>query len=177
MGSEIMKKRTFKRAVLGDIIEIPLSRGFAYVQYVYRHTTPPIVMGDLVRVLPGVYQKRPTDFSKLNAMHERFITFFLIGIAVRRKMASIVAHQEVPDRFAKLPLFKAVGWHDPRTGEVQSWWLWDGKKSWKVDELTEEQKRLPLQEFIGFPVLVERIESGWAPEDEVGKPKAKKKKR
>ena len=168
-----MTKRKFTRPVLGDIVEVPLKRGFAYVQYVYRHRDPPVQMGDLIRVLPGIFAKRPKEFSELNAKHERFIAFFPVAIAVRRKYVSIVAHEKVPERFKTLPLFKAAGLRSPETSKPLSWGLWDGKKSWRVSELTEEERRLPLRQFINLMLLGERIESGWTPEDEFAEPNAK----
>ena len=47
--------RKLKRLILGDVIEIPLSkRRFTYAQFVYYHKDPPC-LGHLIRVLPGVF--------------------------------------------------------------------------------------------------------------------------
>ena len=70
-------KRNFGRPVLGDIIEIPLSKGFAYAQYINNHTAPPRY-GTLIRILPDTYHKRPTDFTKLAEGKELYSVFFHI---------------------------------------------------------------------------------------------------
>jgi hypothetical protein len=161
-----MTKRKFNRAILGDIAEIPLKQGFAYIQYVYNYKKPPN-WGALVRVFPGIYSSRLHDFKKLNQMEERFVAFFPIRTAVHRNLMSVVAHEMIPPKFATLPLFKGAGARDTKTGNVRIWWLWDGDKSWRVGKLTRAQKRLPIHEIINFPLLVERIETNWSPEDEV----------
>jgi len=46
---------------IGDVLEVPTPRGFAYVQYA--HYQKPY--GTLIRVLPGFHQSRPTDFAQL----------------------------------------------------------------------------------------------------------------
>ncbi len=76
------KKKGFRSPVFGDVVEIPLSHGFAYGQYVNRHRAPP-VFGDLSRVLPGIYRTRLESFTELAQERERFLVFFPLNWAVR----------------------------------------------------------------------------------------------
>src|SRR6266568_3845004 len=100
-------KRTFKRLMLGDVLEIPLSDGrFAYAQYVYYYRLPP-VWGHLIRVLPGIFKSRPEDLGDLVLQLERFCAFFPAGAAVSRGMVKIVSQEVIPEGSRKLPLFKA----------------------------------------------------------------------
>ncbi|KKQ94781.1 MAG: hypothetical protein UT18_C0007G0037 [candidate division CPR2 bacterium GW2011_GWC2_39_10] len=76
----------------------------------------------------------------------------------------IVGNEPVSEEFNKLPLFRARGGIDT-DGKVVSWWLWDGEKEWKIGNLTPEQRKLPIREVINDTLLIERIESGWKPEE------------
>lgn len=106
MTSRRKTSRTFKRLMLGDVIEIPLSRKrLAYAQYTHYHRDPP-VFGHLIRVLPKIFRKRPDSFADLVQQQERFYTFFPAGPAVHRGWVTIVAHEEIPERCRPFPLFK-----------------------------------------------------------------------
>src|ERR1043165_2358877 len=162
-----MKKtqRNYKRLVLGDVIEIPLSNEhFAYAQYVYNHREPP-VWGQLIRVLPGLFKSRPETFRDLVLKPHRFCTFFIAGAALKRGMIKIVSHEEIPEDCQELPLFKAYN-ENFQTGK-KTWFLWDGKRDRQVGELSPEYYDLSLKEIRGFDVLVEATDSGWSPRDEV----------
>ena len=148
-----------RRVKTGDVVEIPTSRGFAYAQCVHVDKQ----WGHLLRVLPGFYDERPADFAALVAAEERFVTFFPLQAAVSRKIFQIVANEPVPPKAQQLPLFRAAGFID-RQGIVHDWWLWDGTKSWRIDRLTEEYKKLPILEVINDTLLIERIETGWTPD-------------
>jgi hypothetical protein len=156
MTSKKRPARNYKRLMLGDVFEIP--------QYVNYHRNPP-VWGHVIRVLPGVFRKRPEDFQELVRQPERFYAFFPAGPAVSRGYVRVVAHEEIPERCRNFPLFKATNAVGPAS--TKNWFLWDGEKEVKVDELLPEHYDLPLKEIIPFDVLVERIESGWSPRDEV----------
>lgn len=154
-----------KRAKIGDVIEIKTKKGLAYAQYTYKHDKPPR-LGALIRVLPGFFKKRPSSFSELVKEKERFIAFFPLGAYVHRKVVSIVGNEPLPDEWKELPLFRD-GIEDPETGKVTVWWLWDGEKSWKVGELTSEQRKLPVKPGTWNDImLIHRIESGWTTADD-----------
>jgi hypothetical protein len=143
----------------GDIVEIPTKSGYAYVQYTHRIPQ----WGALIRVLPGIYKRRPADLKKLADRPERFVTFFPVTIAVHRKIFKVVGHSEVPESAKKLPLFRAAGFID-RAGKVHDWWLWDGEKSWRVGVLTDDLRRLPIKAVMNDTALISRIEKRWIPE-------------
>jgi hypothetical protein len=148
-----------KRVKEGDIIEIPTAKGLAYAQYALKNRE----WGALLRVLPGFHQTRPADFAPLVAQPERFVTFFPLQAAVSRKIFAVVAHADVPARAQVFPLFRAAGFID-RDGKVQDWWLWDGEREWRVGQLTDELRRLPLRSIFNDTLLITRIEEGWTPE-------------
>ena len=149
-----------KRAKIGDIVEILTSRGFAYVQYTHHDPTH----GSLVRVLPGIFDKRPQSFDALARQRARFVAFVPLGKAISQKVFSVVARAPIPEDAQKFPLFRA-GAVSP-SGRVKTWWLWDGKKEWPVGDLSPEQETLPFRSIWNDTLLIERIESGWVPGNE-----------
>lgn len=157
-------RRNFRRAVLGDLIEIPLNNGkFAYGQFVRRHTEPPRY-GDLLSVFSGMFNERPSTFND-TIRTERFCTFFPVGAAVSQGIVKIVSNLAVPQRFAEWPIFNAYN-RNQQTGQ-KTWFLWDGNTTRKLGTLPAKYIDAPMEECITFGLLVERIETGWNPRDEV----------
>jgi len=159
------KRRNFKRLVLGDIVEIPISKGkFAYAQVVYNYTKPPH-WGHLLQVLHGTYARMPENLDALIARDPQFCAFYPAATALNRGWIRIVAHAELSKEHHSLPLFKARNTNF-QTGK-HTWWLWDGEMEWRVGELSPEHYDLPLLQLISHEVLVERIKTGWRHRDEI----------
>jgi hypothetical protein len=156
LGSEMPK-----RVRIGDIVEIPTAKGFAYAQLSHNHAR----YGALLRVLPGLFKSAPNNFPDLARKSENFVIFFPLQAAVNRTIFRIVANSPVPEFAKSFPLFR-TGVVDPRTGKVKVWWLWDGEKEWKVGEITPDQRKLPLRGIWNDTLLIERIEAGWTPEND-----------
>ena len=149
-----------RRVKIGDIIEIPTSKGFAYAQYTHRAKG---AGGAIVRILDGVFTVPPKDFTELVNKKHRFVTIFPLGAAVNRQIFKVVGHLEVPEEDRKFPLFRAAGGVE-KDGRVLNWWLWDGEKSWRIDKLTPEQYKLPITWVPNATALIEMIEEEWTPE-------------
>ena len=147
-----------KKTNFGDIIEIPTKNGLAYAQYTHRNEE----YGALIRILDGVFQSRPRDFTDLVKRKHRFVTFFPLSAAVNRKIFEVVAHAEIPEEAITFPIFRSGT--PLKDGKVHTWWLWDGDKSWQIGNLTEKQRKLPIEGIINDTALISRIESGWTPE-------------
>jgi hypothetical protein len=151
-----------KKVQIGDIIEIPTKKGLAYAQFSHYHEPPPH-MGAVIRVLPGFFQVRPKEFQTIVDQTELYYTFFPLRAAVNRKIFLVVGHATVPLHATKFPLFRCPGLVNPQTGGVDHWGLWDGTKSWKISELTDEQLDLSIQSIWNDVCLISRIEEGWTP--------------
>lgn len=154
--------RRHRRPKLGDILEFRTSAGLAYLQYVLQHPE----FGALIRVMPRTFDVRPASFESLLQERERFVIFFPLQEAVRRRIVAIVGEADVPEHLRTAPLFRAAGHRDQETGTVTDWWLWDGVREWHVGALSAEQRRLPLRAIWNDTLLAERIVSGWMPEEE-----------
>ncbi len=147
-----------KKPKIGDIIEITTAKGLAYAQLSHFHPR----YNALLRILPGFFSKRPSDFLTLVNQPEKFVNFFPLQAALNQGIFEIVGNQPVPDTAESFPLFR-TGIVDPVTGKVRVWWFWDGEKEWKVGDISEEQRNLPLRGIWNDTLLIERIESGWTP--------------
>lgn len=153
-----VQARSRKVPRLGDILELPTPKGLAYVQYTHQLTK----YGDLLRVLPGVYDARPPKFATLAQQRERFVLLFPLGAAVRQEIMAIVSNEEIPEASRALPVFRRRGAITPGTSNVEWWLIQDGDRSWRVDQLTDEQRDLPILGIWNDTLLIERIVSGWA---------------
>jgi hypothetical protein len=152
------------RPRIGDVIEIPTPKGFAYAQFTHK---PPQKYGALLRVLPGLFPQRPSDFAELVLQRPVFSTFFPLGAACNRGIVTVVASEAIPPHATALPIFRNS--HVDRTGnQVGPWFLWDGKREWRVKSLSDQQLRdYPPLGIWNDTLLIERILAGWRHEDEV----------
>jgi hypothetical protein len=143
------------RPRIGDVIEIPTPRGLAYAHYTHRHTEPPCY-GSLLRVMPGLYQERPTDFSVIVRLNPIFTSFFPLGAACNRKIVRVVASESISMQNNEFPIFRNS------LSDSGPWWLWDGKKEWRVRTLSPQQLKdyPPLGVWTDI-LLVERIMQDW----------------
>jgi hypothetical protein len=146
---------------IGDIVEIGTEQGFAYAQYTHKHAQ----YGALLRVFRDTHPERLHEFRTLVDMEPAFSCFFPLSAAVNRGIVSIVDHVDVPAHLRAFPTFRA-GVVDPATGKAAVWWLWDGTTERRVGALTDDLRRLPIREVWNYTLLVERIVSGWTPEND-----------
>lgn len=144
---------------LGDVIEIETPKGLAYAQYSHEHPE----MGSLIRVLPGLYRERPTPLPVHES--ERFFIFYPVDAALREGMVSFVGNEAIPTHARSFPLMRNRRDAD-MAGRAINWWLWDGNDYRPVDTLSKEQRKLSIAAYWSHDVLVERIATGWSPEDE-----------
>ena len=66
----------------GDIFEIDTSAGKGYLHFIETDST----IGELVRILPGLYKEPPVDLEKIASSQERYMIFFPLKAAVRQKI-------------------------------------------------------------------------------------------
>jgi len=156
---------TKMKATIGDVIEIVTSKGLAYAQLTHRHTAPPRYDA-LIRVFSGIFDERPEleDIESLVHEEEQFRTFVPLNPMLKLPEFSIVRNFPIPDRCQSFPLFRA-GMRNPKTKRVAVWWLWDGEREWRVNDLEPGQEKLPIRQIITPPILFDRIATGWRSED------------
>lgn len=152
-----------RRPKIGDVFELRVKDGFAYIQYSHKHTIPPR-FGTLVRVLPGVFAERPQDVSAIVNSREVFFQFIWLAHDVRAGNLTFLGNFELPVWCSDFPLFRD-GIINPKTGAVHQWWLWDGSKEWMIKELTDAQRHLSLRRICDIEFLRDLIDTGWTPLD------------
>ncbi|HEY2033334.1 MAG TPA: hypothetical protein VGH02_06565 [Rhizomicrobium sp.] len=140
---------------VGDLVEIKIAKGFAYALFTHQHPQ----FGALLRVLVGQHKKRPPELVPLIAEPVQFSTFFPLNAAVARELVTIVANVGVPEKLSAFPIFRD-GVEDPKSGKVETWWLWDGKKEWCVGPLTSDQSKMPIRQIVNDTMLQTMIEQG-----------------
>jgi len=150
------------KAAIGDIFEIETPAGLAYIQY----THASLDMGQLVRVLPGLFRMRPTDFAGLAKQRELYFVFYTLEYALRDHQTQFVAHQPIPDSAQAYPLmrwtlsgqsWKILRASDPLTLEFHA-------RTPAIQTLTPEQEKLSIHQLWPHAVLVRKIARGWIPE-------------
>ena len=156
------------KAEIGDISEIKTPRGLAYVQYTHDSKD----MGQLVRVLPGLFNTRPTDFAELAKQNELYFVFYTLNYALLDQQAEVVSHQPLPEWAQSYPLMRWCGARD-LSGKAISWKIFSASSSLTVDEhqrtpiirnLTPEQQKLSIRELWPHPVMVKKLTRSWTPE-------------
>ncbi|MGB8542896.1 MAG: ribonuclease E inhibitor RraB [Candidatus Acidiferrales bacterium] len=156
------------RAEIGDVAEIKTSKGLAYVQYTHNAS----VMGELVRVLPGLFSKRPDDFGDLAQKKELYFVFYPLSYAIRAGDTEIVSRQPVPKSALQPPLMRKGGEIDD-TGKTLSWKIIPALSALTIEELTQsptireltpEQEKLSIHLVRPHPMMVKELARGWTPE-------------
>jgi hypothetical protein len=146
---------------LGDIAEIKTSAGLAYVQYTHDGKD----MGQLVRVLPGLYPSRPADFAELAGQRELYFIFYTLQYALQRGQTEVVSNQPIPDWARPIPVMRhrsGASWRmvsalAPLTMEFL-------QRTPVIRELTSEQRKLSIHVLRPHPAMVAELARRWTPE-------------
>lgn len=158
----------WKKPKIGDIIEIKTTSGLAYIQYT--HDTE--ALGELVRILPGLFSARPLDFAALARQKELYFVFYTLMHALRRNLVEIVAHQPVPDWAQPFPLMRWGGFGF-KDGKTTPWKIFKAsdpltiemhQRTSFIQTLTPEQEKLSIHHLWPPPVMEKELARGWTPE-------------
>lgn len=150
------------RIKIGDVVEVQTSKGLAYAHFTHKHAE----YGNLLRVFRRFFEVRPTDFQGLVNSEPAFVCFFPLAAAINLKIVEIAGNAPIPAAALNFPLFRS-GLPFPGEQRVSDWWLWDGGKSWRIGEITDEQRKLSILGIWNDTLLVERLESDWRPEIDI----------
>lgn len=157
-----------RKAKIGDIAEIKTPSGLAYAQYTHDGRD----MGELVRVLPGLYDARPSDFVELAKQRELYFIFYTLNYALRAGQTEIVSNQPVPEWVKPIPLMRHPGGAAP-DGRTLNWRIVGAMQPLTLDflqrtpvirELTPDQRKLSIRQLWGHKAMVEELARGWTPE-------------
>ena len=160
-----MDARGRKRPKIGDVVRIDTADGVALAQYIHHHPE----FGALVRVLgPGPSAGEPSPDPEVVArLPTQFGTFFPLGSACHRGIATVIGPAHIPEDFREFPRFRQAMRLDPSDRAPCKWVIWDGNEEWIVPYLRDDQKQYPLRAIMNDTLLVQRTLQGWRPEHEV----------
>lgn len=146
-----------RKIKVGDIFEISTSKGKSYLHYIYEDAK---IGRELARVLPGLYSERPASFDILAASKERYMIFFPLSAANKRKIIEQVGYYPA-DSFNKP---KQMRTEYKIRGEFLGWHIID-TDTWQrelVKELTPEQKELSDWASWNDTLLIEKLVDDWS---------------
>lgn len=149
-----------KKARVGDVLEVQVPAGFAYVQYLGKHPG----YGDVIRVLPGVHAEQVTDFSALVAA-EGYCTFYPATAFVARGFTRVVHSGPLPAGVGVPTTWRRVGARAP-SGEIRTWVIEAPGEQIVRKELTDSERQLPIAAIWDHEYLVQSLSEGWSPAQE-----------
>lgn len=143
------------KMIIGNIYEINTEKGKAYLHYIFKDDE----LGELVRVLPGLYSEKPTNFNELVESEELFSVFFPLSFANKKKIVEFVGNYS-DKKFTKPNYMRSehivkgefLGWHIVNTD------TWERQL---VKKLSQEQKTLSPWGIWNDTLLVERLVGNW----------------
>ncbi len=145
----------------GDIIEVRVLKGYAYLQYVGFH--PEYL--ETVHVMLGIRETRPNDLRSL-AGSPGYIAFYEASLSVSLGWTRVVDNWTLPDGVEIPSRIRREAATD-KAGNMTSWVLENGAQSVTVEQLSADDARLPIGVSWNHEMLVKRISQGWRPEDSV----------
>ena len=146
----------------GEIFELQTEKGLAYFQFIFEDKE----MGHLIRILDGLFEKRPSNLNALIKTKERFLIYFPLGAALKRKLVVFIQKENLPEYLNTIPPMRRPGGRT-KEGKVLNWWIIEEKKEKLVENLTESQQKYSIQYIWNDTLLKERICSNWLPENEI----------
>lgn len=153
-------------ARIGDVYEVDTGTGLGYVQFAHDGGK----MGELIRVLPGLFSTRP-NISELAREHEMYFVFFTLEHSLGEKLVQFISNEPTPEGARSFPIMRKRGGIDG-SGKTLNWFIGDGRKlstleemrqAKNVDELSREQENLSIQQLWPYPVLVKKLAQRWTP--------------
>lgn len=146
----------------GDIFHIRTPEGLAFFQYICKHDR----YGHLIRILPGLFNAIPSSFEELAQSTELYYIFFPLTAAISKGIVTYAASMTLPVSAGKPPTLRRAGAR-AQGGKALNWWILDPSgDEFLVNELNDKQARYSIAAIWNDTLLVERICSGWLPEQD-----------
>lgn len=160
LGTQAMATSTTGAKVhIGDVFEFRTPCGLSYLQYT---TTDPL-FGDLIRVLPNVFNSRPPSVHALVQEKERYFVFFPIMAAKQKTIVQFISNFPIPPWAEGMPVMRRPG-GIARDGKVMNWFIRSDQGEIRVDKLSKEQQLFSIAEVWNDAMLAQRICEDWQPE-------------
>jgi hypothetical protein len=144
-----------RRPTPGDVLELAVPDGVIYLHYLGKH----VEYGDGVVVCLRKQAKRAPVSPDL--FREGYVTFYPVIAAVGRGFAAVVGHLPSPGLPERLRRRGAISGR-----KVETWIIEDGSKEVVKQELSDEERQLPIASIWNHEFLVQRVNEAWRPEME-----------
>jgi hypothetical protein len=145
--------RIRKRLVGGEILEVPVGKRFGYVQFLGVHRD----YGDAILVNPELHDRQARFASGF--FSGGYVTFYSACDAVTQKRVEVVAQSSPPSLPKRFRRPRAE--HD---GAVESWVIEGGWRDVVRQNLTDEERKLPIAGVWSHEFLRTQIANGWTPQ-------------
>lgn len=142
---------------LGDLFTINTSKGKALLQFVHNNKD----IGELIRVLPGLYPDSLPELEKFIQKPELFLVHFPLKAAKKKNIIEHIGNYKIPNHFS-IPRFMRETKKD-KNGNFISWQIID-YTTWKrepVTKLSDEQKQLSPWGIWNDTLLIDRLTQDW----------------
>ena len=142
-----------KRLVGGEILEVPVGNRFGYVQFLGEHRE----YGEAILVSPQLHD-RVAHFAT-GFFSSAYVTFYPAAVSVSNKLVEVVAQSSPPRLPKRYRRPKAE-----RDGAVESWVIEGGWRNVVKQNLTDEERALPIAGTWNHELLRTQIAKGWTPQ-------------
>lgn len=144
-----------KRLKPGEILQLKIAGGFAYLQYLGKHPD----YGDAVRVAAA--RPEPWSPDQPDPFKSAYVTFYPATAAVNQGLVEVVGHAAAPAMPRQL---RRAGVR--ADGAIKTWIIEDGSKNAVKTTLSADELRLPIAAIWNHDLLVQRIAENWDPRQE-----------
>jgi hypothetical protein len=145
--------RIRKRLVGGEILEVPVGNRFGYVQFLGVHPD----YGDAILVNPELHDRQARFASGF--FSTGYVTFYSACDAVTQKRVEVVAQSSPPNLPKRFRRPKAE-----LDGAVESWVIEGGWRDVVRQNLTDEERKLPIAGVWSHEFLRTQLAKGWTPQ-------------
>ena len=160
--------------LIGSIFEIKTARGWNYIQYAH----PSEIGIPLVGVIQEERSSPASSALEIRGFSYRYFVFYQFAEAIKRGDIRFIGVEQIPEEWQEFPILRSPGPTDSN-GKIPFWFIYNVPVTFnykrlqntdvrfKVSQLTEDQKQLSTTTIISHKTLIERLESGWLPKDEI----------
>jgi hypothetical protein len=143
---------------VGDVLEVACPAGVGYVAYAGRNDS----LGDAVWVVPKVFSQPTDDWSAVFAGLGYF-AFYGAHAALRKKLVRKVGYST--DAIRMLPAQRRSSTNVLDDEQPSAWLITEGstRSVRRNEDLSDEERLLPIAEIWNHPYLVDAISTGWMP--------------
>jgi len=144
-----------KRIQSGDVLKLATPDGLLYLHYLGRHPE----YGDGVMVCPSKHTG-PVAVSA-DLFRAGYVTFYPAVAAVTQGLAEVVGYLPSPSLPKRL---RRPGVRSDN--KVETWIIEDASGEYVRQNLSDEERQLPIAVIWNHELLIQRICEGWRPEVE-----------